>query len=113
MRTCVGCRVVRPQRELLRTRCPGGRVAATSAGAPGRSAYVCPTRPCVELAVRKGGFKRSFRSNAVAEVEVLWASLADDALALERRNQCSGGPSGPDQTSRPGGAELHPSGRNA
>jgi predicted RNA-binding protein YlxR (DUF448 family) len=98
MRTCVGCRVVRPQAELLRTRCPGGRVAATDSARTGRSAYVCPSRACVEQAVRKGGFKRSFRSNAVADTEALWAALAVDLNALERRNQ------------RPG---MHASGRNA
>jgi predicted RNA-binding protein YlxR (DUF448 family) len=100
MRTCVGCRVVRPQVELLRTRCPGGRVAATKAGAPGRSAYVCPTRACVEQAARKGGFKRSFRSNTVVETESLWAALAVDVTALERRNQKRS-------------EEMHASGRNA
>lgn len=98
MRTCVGCRVVRPQAELLRTRCPGGRVTQTTAGAPGRSAYVCPSRPCVEQAVRKGGFRRSFRNNAIVDVETLWAALATDVSAVGRRNHRSG---------------MHASGRNA
>lgn len=75
-------------------------MAATRAGAPGRSAYVCPSRACVELAVRKGGFKRSFRSNLVVEVESLWATLVTDVTALELRNQKRS-------------EEMHASGRNA
>ena len=61
---------------------------------------MCPARACVELAVRKGGFKRSYRSNAVVEIETLWAALATDASAL---NQSSGALE----------PVLHPSGRNA
>lgn len=97
MRTCVGCRTVLPQAELVRTRCPGGRVTAAAAlTAPsGRSAYVCPSRACVELAVRKGGFRRSFRSNAITDTETLWAALASD---VERHSKRSG---------------MHASGRNA
>lgn len=110
MRTCVGCRVVRPQRELLRTRCPGGRVASATPGAPGRSAYVCPARACVELAVRKGGFKRSFRSNAAAEVESLWAALAADANTLQLQDPTGLNPKSSEGALEPG---LHPSGRNA
>jgi transcription antitermination factor NusA-like protein len=49
MRTCVGCRVVRPQVELLRTRCPGGRVAATKAGAPVEAPM------CVRPSLRRAG----------------------------------------------------------
>jgi predicted RNA-binding protein YlxR (DUF448 family) len=95
MRTCVGCRTVRPQAELVRTRCPGGRITPACTAPSGRSAYVCPLRACVELAVRKGGFRRSFRSNATADTETLWTALASD---VERHNKRSG---------------MHASGRNA
>ncbi|MBL9104323.1 MAG: YlxR family protein [Myxococcales bacterium] len=104
MRTCVGCRTVKPQAELLRTRCPGGRVTPAGKTPAGRSAYVCPLRACIELAVRKGGFRRSFRNNAIADTDGLWAALADS-----RSHKLHHGPQGDD----PKATSTHPSGRNA
>jgi predicted RNA-binding protein YlxR (DUF448 family) len=51
-RTCVGCRTRRPKAELVRVaRRPDGVVTAHPAGtAPGRGAYVCRDRGCLELA---------------------------------------------------------------
>lgn len=55
MRTCVGCRSVRPKRELVRiVRGPDGTVSVDATGKrPGRGAYICPTSECLEKA-RKG-----------------------------------------------------------
>lgn len=63
MRTCVGCRAVRPQAELLRSSLRDGQVQpdrADRACSRGRSAYVCPVRACLEQAARRGGFARAF-----------------------------------------------------
>lgn len=63
MRTCVGCRAVRPQAELLRSSLIDGQVQpdrADRACSRGRSAYVCPVRACLEQAARRGGFARAF-----------------------------------------------------
>ncbi len=93
MRTCVGCRHVRPQAELLRTRCQSGMpvpalrpIAALGPTPPGpgpkdrigRSAYLCPSRSCLVQAVRRGGFARTFQAGPVtADVDVLWAALSE------------------------------------
>ena len=55
MRTCVGCRQVRPKRELIRVvRTPQGEVHVDPTGKrAGRGAYVCPSAECLEKA-RKG-----------------------------------------------------------
>ncbi|HVL33883.1 MAG TPA: YlxR family protein [Actinomycetota bacterium] len=55
MRTCVGCRQVRPKRELIRiVRLPDGSAVVDRSGkAPGRGAYVCPGGSCGERAVRR------------------------------------------------------------
>ncbi len=88
MRTCVGCRHVRPQAELLRTRFQSGtpvpalRLSAAALGVPerttGRSAYLCPSRPCLVQAVRRGSFARTFQAGPVtADVDTLWAALSE------------------------------------
>lgn len=60
-RTCVGCRIKRPKRELLRVaRTPNGRIEVDPRGkAPGRGAYVCRDTACVEQATRKGRLGRA------------------------------------------------------
>lgn len=90
MRTCVGCRHIRPQAELLRTHCLHGqpvpalrrRPAAVPADGPrsiGRAAYLCPSRSCLKQAARRGGFARTFQAgNVTADVDVLWAALSDE-----------------------------------
>jgi predicted RNA-binding protein YlxR (DUF448 family) len=53
---------VAPKRSLLRWVADGEHpVADPPARRPGRGAYTCRTRRCVEEAVRRGGFNRAFR----------------------------------------------------
>ena len=49
VRTCLGCRVRRAQKEMIRiVRNPGGAAVFDLSGKlPGRGAYVCPSRSCV------------------------------------------------------------------
>ena len=61
-RTCVGCRLRRPQHELVRLKAEGGRVVAARRDAPGRSAYLCPDEECLEAAAKRRAFARAFRS---------------------------------------------------
>ena len=62
-RTCIGCRRVRPQRELARlVRGRDGRVIADERGrAPGRGAYVCRDAECVDKALRAGQLAHAFK----------------------------------------------------
>ncbi|WAS97637.1 YlxR family protein [Nannocystis punicea] len=97
MRTCVGCRAVRPQAELLRARIlladDGEKVLVVpdefvrtcskrhGLSASGRSAYVCPARACYERAARRGGFARAFaRKMPAVDPAALW-NAHGEALA--------------------------------
>ena len=55
LRTCVGCRQVRPKPELVRiVRGLDGQIAVDKTGKQsGRGAYVCPNPACWELAVKR------------------------------------------------------------
>lgn len=65
LRTCVGCRRVRDQRELVRLAVnpvEGLVVSPLSASKPpGRGAYVCPSLVCLQKAWHRKGFPRAFR----------------------------------------------------
>lgn len=84
-RTCVGCRRRAPQAEFLRVRrLPHGDVApaerrGAAAAARGRSAYLCPARPCFEQAARRGGLARAFAREGRVHVDGdgLWGALVD------------------------------------
>lgn len=62
-RSCVGCRIKRPKRELLRiVRTGDRRIEVDPEGkAPGRGAYVCRDRGCVARAFRKEALGRALR----------------------------------------------------
>ena len=69
-RTCVGCRRKRAQAELVRFILEAGRVVPASAGARGRSAYVCPEVDCLETAEKKRAFARAFRAPVTVDPTV-------------------------------------------
>jgi len=78
-RTCVGCQTVRPQRELLRIVRTADGTLAVGRTLGGRGAWLCLDSPsCLDLAVRRGGFARSFRSpvgtSATAELRSTMAA---------------------------------------
>nr|WP_255719686.1 YlxR family protein [Brachybacterium sp. ACRRE] len=67
-RTCVGCRTAAPRDQLVRLvmeQTPEGvapRVRADPSGsAPGRGAWLHADASCLDLALKRGGFARSFR----------------------------------------------------
>ncbi len=56
-----------PKRSLLRwAAVDGAAVADAAARLPGRGAYTCRTRECVEQAARNHGFNRAFRRAVTA-----------------------------------------------
>lgn len=61
MRMCVGCREMKPKRELLRiVRNQAGEVRWDPVGkAPGRGAYVCASRACFTKAVKAKQLERA------------------------------------------------------
>lgn len=62
MRMCVGCRVMRPKKEMLRVvRSAEGQVSIDPTGkAAGRGAYVCKDIACLERAMKTRGLERAF-----------------------------------------------------
>lgn len=74
MRTCVGCRTVRPKREMIRiVRGPDGEIDLDETGkASGRGAYICPLVDCLDAAVRSKALQRSLQRDIPDE---LWEKL--------------------------------------
>ena len=63
MRQCVGCREMRPKRELVRVvKSPEGEITLDFKGkAPGRGAYVCPNVDCLKKARKAKGARTRLR----------------------------------------------------
>lgn len=78
-RTCVGCRVVRPKRELLRIVLPAeGPAALDPTGKRnGRGAYLCRDRgtTCLSAARRRHALVRALRTTSD---RIDWDTLAAD-----------------------------------
>ena len=70
MRMCVGCREMKPKRELVRiVRSPEGEVHVDmTSKAQGRGAYICPGIECLEKAQKTKGLERAFEQKIPAEV---------------------------------------------
>ncbi len=62
MRQCVGCREMKPKKELIRVvKSPEDQISLDSRGkAPGRGAYVCPDTQCLKKAMKSKALERAF-----------------------------------------------------
>ena len=80
LRQCVGCRTMRPKRELLRVvHGSDGSVTLDFKGkAPGRGAYICPDPECLKRAKKSRALERAFETAIPPELY--------DALAAELEN---------------------------
>lgn len=69
-RMCVGCRKVRPKRELLRiVKSPAGIITVDTTGkAQGRGAYVCPEVTCLEKVAKGHLLEKTFKCSLSPEV---------------------------------------------
>ena len=70
MRQCLGCREMKPKKELIRVvRSPQGEVSLDFKGKlPGRGAYVCPNPACLGKARKTKALERAFSAPLPAEV---------------------------------------------
>lgn len=70
MRQCVGCREMKPKKELVRVvKSPEGVVSIDLKGkAPGRGAYVCRNQACLRRAIKSGALARGFGTSIPREV---------------------------------------------
>ena len=62
MRQCLGCREMKPKRELIRVvRSPEGEISLDFKGkAPGRGAYICPSPACLKQVIKAKALERAF-----------------------------------------------------
>ena len=62
-RRCAGCGKSFDQNELIRVRMNKDKNVTLDQGGDmtGRSAYLCKNEACLELAIKRKGFERSFR----------------------------------------------------
>jgi predicted RNA-binding protein YlxR (DUF448 family) len=70
MRQCVGCREMKPKKELVRVvKSPQGEISVDFRGkAPGRGAYVCPNSDCLKKAIKSKALERGFDTAIPQEV---------------------------------------------
>ena len=80
MRMCVGCREMKPKKELIRVvRSPEGVVSMDPVGKkPGRGAYVCRSEACLKRAIKQKQLERQLETSLTPEVsDALAKALAD------------------------------------
>ena len=70
MRQCLGCREMKPKKELIRVvRSPEGEISLDFRGkAPGRGAYLCKNGECLKKAVKGKALERAFSAQIPVEV---------------------------------------------
>lgn len=70
MRQCLGCREMKPKRELIRVvRSPEGNISLDFKGkASGRGAYICPDPNCLKKAVKARALERAFYAQIPPEI---------------------------------------------
>ena len=70
MRMCVGCREMKPKRELIRVvRAPDGSLSMDPVGKkPGRGAYVCRQEACLTRAIKQKQLERQLEVRMTEEV---------------------------------------------
>jgi predicted RNA-binding protein YlxR (DUF448 family) len=78
-RTCIGCRMVKPKRQLIRVvRVEDGVVEVDPTGKKsGRGTYLCKQRSCWEAALRKERLDRALKTRVAAECREGLASYAE------------------------------------
>lgn len=81
LRQCLGCREMKPKRELVRVvRSPEGHVSVDATGrSPGRGAYICRDAGCLQKAIRSRALSRALEAEIPADV---YDTLRADLEAL-------------------------------
>ena len=70
MRQCVGCREMKPKKELIRVvRSPEGEISLDFKGkASGRGAYICHDPQCLKKAIKSKALERAFSTPIPPEI---------------------------------------------
>ncbi|MFQ6117758.1 MAG: RNase P modulator RnpM [Candidatus Bipolaricaulia bacterium] len=77
-RTCVGCREVRPKREMVRiVRTPDRKVEIDETGKrSGRGAYLCRRQKCWEIALQKDRLEHALKTSLTDEERAAFEEFA-------------------------------------
>ncbi len=69
-RKCIACGSIKPRDELFRiSRDKEGQISYSADKIlPGRGAYICRDRKCIEKAKQKNGLNRSFKTRIVSDI---------------------------------------------
>ena len=88
MRMCVGCREMKPKKELLRAvRSPEGQVSLDTTGKkPGRGAYCCFNAECLRRALKQGQLDRQLEVKLSPEVNEQLAQTMNELLSRQETN---------------------------
>ena len=80
LRQCVGCREMKPKKELIRVvKSPEGEISLDFKGKkPGRGAYLCPDSACLARARKGRALERAFETALSPE---LYAALEQEMEA--------------------------------
>ena len=70
MRQCLGCREMKPKKELVRiVRSPEGDIDLDVKGkASGRGAYICPNADCLKKAIKAKAIEKAFETSIPQEI---------------------------------------------
>jgi len=82
LRQCLGCREMKPKRELIRVvRSPEGEIALDFKGKkPGRGAYLCSNPECLKRVRKSKALERAFSVDIPPEVfDALEAQMSEGA----------------------------------
>lgn len=82
MRQCVGCREMKPKRELIRVvRSPEGEIGLDFRGKnPGRGAYICADVACLARAKKSKALERAFGCSVPDDIyDVLCEQMGQNA----------------------------------
>ena len=88
MRQCMGCREMKPKKELIRVvRSPEGSVSLDFKGkAPGRGAYICPKSECLKKARKSGSIGRVLEVEIPAEIYDEMETVMEETAKEETEN---------------------------
>ncbi len=93
LRTCVGCRQVRPKREMIRiVRTPDRTIEVDETGKKsGRGAYLCPNWECWQKALREGTIEHALKVKLTPEERLaLWEFARSLLTGEEERGEVHG-----------------------
>ena len=79
MRMCVGCREMKEKRSLVRVvRSAEGAISLDRVGkAPGRGAYICRSKECLQKAIKQKQLERALETRIDEGVYALMAEEID------------------------------------